>query len=222
MTQADEPIPEGEPAAYGEGSLTEGEILAVLNSLPPLTMPHEVADRIDAALAGAALPTATVTPIRRWMVPLTIAAGITVIALAAAALVRAPDTTDVVVAGPVLSSGTDYAPASLAAEGADLLTDAGLVPGAATTVQSREAPADPAELAGTFASSSITIGQCVDGVTDADRVTVVAVDVATFEGKPAAVVILRPEEATALDVVAVALTCSEGDAQVLSRASVTS
>jgi hypothetical protein len=214
----------------------EQAVMAMLAALPPVTMPRELSDSISAALAaesatrtaGAATdseePLAEVIDLRsRRGVWVGAVAGIAAaaVALAGAAYVMRPHNAAVVGdLGPVLASGSDYSTSQLSSEVPQLLTNAGLgaTPGDSTA---RVAPADAAVLQNTFAATPDGIRSCVAQLSSSGDVTVVAIDMATYQGSPAAVVVTKANGATDLTATVVAPTCGTSGPEVLAQTTVT-
>lgn len=201
-------------ARFDQPTADEVAVISLLRSLPAERMPAELSARIAQALpepAHDSAPVASVTPLRRrppmWVGLSAAAAAAALLVLAATSLTR-PPTTEVVAHGPVLSSGTDYSADALGTGVAQTLAAAGLVQGAAADDTARIAPAEQSLMAGTFTRTTQSIDSCVDGISAAARVSVVAIDLATVRGRPAAVIVTRTPDSNVLDVTAVALNCT--------------
>jgi len=205
---------------FDQPSRDDVAVIDLLQSLPQVRMPAELSARISVALtapvsdqgAGSEdLPAGNVTPLRRrppmWLGVGVAAAAAALLVLAATSLTR-PPTTDVVEHGPILASGTDYSADTLGTGAAQTLAAAGLVQGAAADDTARVAPADPEVVKGTFARSTDAIDSCVDAISAAAHVSVVAIDLATVRGRTAAVIVTRTADSNVLDVTAVAPNCT--------------
>ena len=200
-------------------------IMALLADLPALTMPDDVAAQMNwttpqpDAIAAPPQVSAPVDELatrrRRWPLVLGIAAAVALVVAAGSFIVRgnsAPTVTASV--GPVVATGTAYSSATFDGDLAALLATTGTP---TTPSTQRLVPLAPQSLKGTFAATPDGISSCVAGFSTAPSVDVVAVDLATFEGQPAAVVVTTPHGTTALEATVVAPTCSASSPQVLAH-----
>lgn len=242
-----------------------------LRALPPVTLPREVAGRIDAALAAAGAESSPLAhqatpatepgerttaraassggprtePVRldahrrtrdqRRMRVLQAAAAVVLVvgggalgfqalngvgsggddADAGAALGEAPaelgpDSSTAPQRGRVTASDTDYTPEQLAGQVRGLLDRVGMTARGDpnNAVQER---AKPNTTAGDIAAlpNPAAVRSCVDALTNGPAQRPLAVDIATFRGRPAAVVVLRtPGDRLSLDVFVVERRCS--------------
>lgn len=207
---------------------------ALLSTLPAVSMPEDVAARIDTALAdaGQSGPT-TVVPLggkRRWRHAPTLAgaaASVAVVLLVAAvvtgrlsrhdhhsgeaATAGRPVPTTNAAAIKEWRTGTNYSAATLPALVPRLVTGTppspASVPSPTTTQQDKSAAA-PGSYDRLLSSRSDVL-DCARTLNDGTPVTPVAVDFAKFDGKPAVIFVLptlgHPES---LDVFAIRSVCS--------------
>lgn len=188
-------------------------VMALLGGLPTLTMPDSVDIDLRGTLTdGSSSAMSEVVDLRRrrrsWIVPFTIAAAVVI--LGSIVVMRPTSTTSITTVGPVLASGTDYTSERLPGWVPDLLSRSGLGAPDSATEQTRIAPVSPDALAGTFAATPEALARCVDSFSDELYVRVVLVDMATFQGSPAAVIVTRSSNSNVLTATAVPLTCGSG------------
>lgn len=217
----------------------EQAVMAMLAALPPVTMPRELSDSISAALAAESASRATgssadsdtsdqplaevidLSSRRRTWVGAVAGIAAAAVALAGAAYVVRPHDAQVVgELGPVLASGNVYTSGQLSSEVPQMLTNAGLGSNSGTNT-ARVAPADAAQLSQTFAATTDGIRSCVAKLGDSGDVTVVAIDLAQYQGNPAAVVVTRATGGTELTATVVAPTCTSSGPEVLARTTIT-
>ena len=228
LAPAETAAAEGHLAGCGECRQRRADIRAtraLLSTLPPVSMPTEVATRIDAALT--ALPSTTIVPLaakrRSWRAHPTMAglgAAATVAALVGALVVaRAsshhPNSTggagetagaaaprSQLALPPATTSGTKYTAANLGSTVPQLLgprTALGIQTaptkpstGSAPNGTSAKSPAVPASLTRLYTSSS-ALESCVLKVEEGGPVVQpLAIDFATYQGKPALLIVLPP------------------------------
>ena len=188
-------------------------VMALLGSLPTLTMPDSVDIDLRGTLTdGSSSAMSEVVDLRRrrrsWIVPFTIAAAVVI--LGGIVVMRPTTTTSITTVGPVLASGTDYTSERLPGWVPDLLSRSGLGAPDSATEQARIAPVSPDALAGTFAATPEALARCVDSFSDELYVRVVLVDMATFQGSPAAVIVTRSSNSNVLTATVVPLDCGSG------------
>ena len=191
-------------------------VMALLGSLPRLTMPDSVApDVLDVRGTLAHESSSAMSEVvdlrrrrRSWIVPFTIAASIVI--LGGIVVMRPATSTSITTVGPVLASGTDYTSERLPGWVPALLSRSGLVTSDTSTEETRVAPVSPDALAGTFAATPEALARCIDSFSDELYVRVVVVDVATFQGSPAAVIVTRSANSNVLDATVVPLDCGSG------------
>ncbi len=235
---------------------------ALLAALPPVTVPDDVAARLDAALAevrtsepAPVLGAATVVPAparRRWWRSSGLASGaaaaavvLFVTAVVANAALRAPHrhpatspgatpapTPSAAATFAATSSGRNYTAATLAADVPVLLgasaaaapsapnrtTDTGGQTSGSGPSLSARAPAPPAVPAPEALMRPQRLVDCVAALTGrpAGAVTPLAADLGSFQGKPAAVIVLPTANRPALvDVWVVGRGCNASDQEFI-------
>lgn len=226
-------------ARFDTPTASDLSVISLLRALPPLTMPDTVSGAMLESIAGvsglssspesqktdaAVVDLSQARDSRRtrrpgWVAPVAVAAAAACVVGVAATVMRpassgAPGTTISGQVGPVIASGLDYSADGLAAAATQLARKTG----ATGEDTSRFAPLDAEAVAGTFAATPASLASCVSGIGNAPAVSVLAVDLASFQGQPAGVLITRAGASAPLEAIVVPLTCSAESPQVLARA----
>jgi hypothetical protein len=127
-----------------------------------------------------------------------------------------------------VSTGTDFVPAKLGPEVRTAMSDArqsGVAPGATGSAQSHAAAtslnsaAAPSNISPLHGTTQVRLGGCVGKLAAAAKVLLV--EVAKYEGRPAAVVVVAAARTGAADVWIVGLTCSATNSHVLDHQVIT-
>ena len=201
-------------------------VITMLGHLPRLTMPDEILQRLTWGEAAAVAPSPVALPqeqpqdeltarrSRRGLVVGIAAAAALLIAAGAVTLRGTSTPTTTTSVGPVVATGAAYSSATLATDVPALLATTGTDGNPSTQ---RLVPVPPSTLKGTFAATGEGISSCVSGISTESAVDVVTIDLATFEGQPAAVVVTRPQGAAQLEATVVSPTCTADSPQVLAH-----
>ena len=213
---------------FDRPSSDDQAVISLLAGLPIVPMPDDVVARLEGRLLAerplqppveAAEPAeralSSVTPseptpqrwMERWSVPISIAASIVLVLSLSAVVLRAAGVTFVVEQGPVYATGTDYSNGSLSRAVPRLLSNAGLAYVDSPTV-SAPSPAQPSQITGSFAADPERLRSCVEGIVAEPAASIVAVDVATYRGVPAGVVVTRIPGRSGIEITVVPLGCS--------------
>lgn len=210
------------------------QVIALLGSLPAVTMPDDVTHRLTQVIAAESAARLTVDPQSpasppshrsrgRWLFA---AAGVAAVGVVGVALVATSGpTSPPPVAAPTashteqtaindtgnfsvqpISSGLSYTAASLA-------------PAVSANMASVPTTApEPSRRASSFAATSAGVKSCLEGV-GASVVDLRMIDLATYENLPSAIMAFRAgDEDRTADVVVVGNLCSRSDPQVRTRA----
>ena len=230
-------------ARLAELSVALPAVSAALAALPDPPVPPGLEQRLSAALAEARRPaTADVLPLTsrrtRWLPALGAVAAAAVLVTGGVLVAQSGGSHGAkssTAAGPtyaVNATGTDYtgSTASLAA------ALPGLLSGRAPTAVAEDRAVTPAPLAAGQATKSAQMGplatpsgdplaalrttaglaRCLASLTDAtDPGLPLALDYASFNGRPALVVVLPSEKADKVDVLVVPPGCAQADGQLL-------
>jgi len=109
----------------------------------------------------------------------------------------------------VTASGTDYTPERLAGQARGLVTRIEAASARTSTDGDDSEEAAEQDMAGTLVPDGAAVRGCVNALTKGSAQGPLAVDIATFRGRPAAVVVLRtPGDRSSLDVFVVDRRCS--------------
>lgn len=214
------------------------DVAAALSAVPAPEVPTGLEERLVAALAGEAAPAPTnVLPLThrrtRWLPALGAVAAAAVLVTGAVVLTGGgtPSTSSDTAAAPgyrVNNTGSDYTAARLAGALPGLLS--GSAPEAATAdkapTQGRGAATPTQEAGGTFDTlaapdplaelrTTAGLARCLASLTDPDDAGVpLALDYASYGGKPALVVVLPSSRPDKVDVLVVPPGCAQADGQL--------